>query len=80
MYTQNAVRAIMRPYITEILIAFAAGWCIGHYTAKDIPTIAEVKKEVATNPEAAAVVVQKKEPLFQYGDGKISINIGKVRK
>lgn len=76
----NSTRAIMRPYVTEILIAFAAGYCIGHFTAKEVPTIAEVKKEVATNPEAATALVQKREPLVQYGDGKLSINIGKVRK
>lgn len=76
----NSTRVIMRPYITEILIAFAAGWCIGHYTAKDAPTIAEVKQEVATNPEAAAAVVQKREPILQYGDGKVTLNIGKMRR
>ena len=79
MYTQTA-RAIMRPYITEILIAFAAGWCIGHYTAKDTPTIAEVKQEIAKNPEAAVEIVQKREPFFQYGDGKVTLNVGRVRK
>jgi len=79
MYVQST-KMIMRPYLTEILIAFAAGWCIGRYTTKDIPTIAEVKKEVAEHPEAAAHIVQKREPFFQYGDGKVTLNIGKGRK
>jgi hypothetical protein len=70
----------MRPYVTEILIAFAAGWCVGHYTTKDIPTIAEVKQEVAAHPEAAKEIVKKREPVFQYGDGKLTINVGKMRK
>ena len=76
----NATKNFMRPYVTEILIAFAAGWVIGHYTAKDIPTIAEVKQEVAANPEAAAEIVQKREPFLQYGEGKVTLNIGKMRK
>ena len=76
----NSTKAIMRPYVTEILIAFAAGWVIGHYTAKDIPTIAEVKQEVAANPDAAAEIVQKREPLIQYGDGKVTFNIGRAKR
>ena len=79
MYGQTA-RFIMRPYVTEILIAFAAGWCVGHYTAKDIPTIAEIKEEVNTHPEVAKDLIQKREPLVQYGDGRITLNIGKVAR
>ena len=73
-------RIIMRPYLTEIIVVFAAGYVIGHYTAKGVPTIAEVKQTIAENPEAAAEVVQKREPFIQYGDGRITLNIGKAKR
>lgn len=72
-------RVIMRPYMTEIVVVFVAGYVIGRYAAKGVPTIAEVKKEIADNPEAAAEVMHQREPFVQYDNGKVTFNLGKRR-
>lgn len=79
MYIQP-VRAFMRPYLTEILIAFAAGVVIGHGLSHRTSPVTEEVQEIDTTPEAAKKPVQKREPMIQYGDGKVTFNIRKLRK
>lgn len=79
MYIQP-VRAIMRPYLTEILIAFAAGVVIGRGLSRGTQSITDEKQETDAASEATQKLVQKRDPLVQYEDGKITLNIRKMRK
>ena len=78
MYNKPVIY-VMKPYVIEVGMAFAAGFCVGRYFRQEVPTVAELRQEADAGAEGGPASPQmppvKRKPMVEYADGKISFNI-----
>lgn len=79
---QTTSRIVLRPMFFELAVVFAAGFIIGHYTNTRVPTTAELEELLKDVPDQVRVetIEKAKEPMVQYNNGVLSLNITKGRR
>lgn len=77
-------KVILRPMLFELAAMFAAGYVVGKYTSRDVPTIAEARQlALELQPKGEVVDVEAmvgKKPFVSVDSDQIRITLPRRQK